>query len=116
MALQLWFKKPLLDAIRAGKKRTTIRRWNRAFLKAGDQSYAPGFGFLSIEAVDRVELEQLTDADAKADGFADATALRDALFALFPDYAIDGKQWFRVAFTPHQPPQEAESEIQLPLF
>jgi len=111
MAMQLWFKKPLLDAIRAGTKTTTIRRWNRAFLKAGDRSYAPAFGFLAIHAVDQIELDQLTDADAKADGFETATALRTALFALFPDHATDGKKWFRVVFKPDLTPS-AKKQMQ----
>ena len=50
MGRQLFFKKPLQEAIRAGRKRTTIRRWKTAGLRAGDRTYAPGLGWLRIDA------------------------------------------------------------------
>jgi hypothetical protein len=95
---QLFFKGPLQDAIRAGTKRTTIRRWPRAMMQAGQRAYVPGLGWLAIEAVDSTELDDLDDRDAQADGFESAAALRDVLFSLYPAYRGDGKHWFRVAF------------------
>src|SRR5665213_127486 len=97
---QLFFKKRLQDAIRAGTKRTTIRRWPRAMLGAGGRSWAPGLGSLAIDAVEAVDLDALTDADAIADGFATIGELREALHTLYPDHASDGKQWFRIFFQP----------------
>ena len=97
---QLFFKKPLQDAIRQGRKRTTIRRWpaGRPGVRAGQRVYSPGLGWLTIERVEAVELEKLVDADAEADGFDTAAGLRQVLLALYPDHAADGKNWFRVCF------------------
>ena len=96
---QLFFKKPLQDAIREGRKRTTIRRWARPLVRAGEQAYAPGVGWLAIESVEPVEIEHLSDADAAADGFETRSGLVAMLHALYPDRAADGKQWFKVRFT-----------------
>ena len=100
MAGQLFFKKPLQDAIREGRKSTTIRRWNpaRPGMRAGEVAYAPGVGWLAIEAVEPVDLDRLGEDDARADGFESLAALRQLLLALYPDHAADGKDWFRVRF------------------
>ena len=95
---QLFFKKVYQDAIRAGAKSTTIRRWDRPMVKAGQVAFSPGLGWLSIESVDPVELEALSDADASADGFKTAREMRRLLRTLYPGSANDGKQWFRVRF------------------
>lgn len=97
---QLFFKKPLQMAIREGRKRTTIRRWpaGRAAMRAGQRVFAPGLGWLLIETVEPVDLHALGDADARADGFDTADALRQVLLELYPLHAEDGKGWFRVHF------------------
>jgi hypothetical protein len=97
---QLFFKKPLQDAIREGRKRTTIRRWRAGTpgVRAGQRVYSPGLGWLTIDGVEPVDLEALGDADARADGFDTAAGLRDVLLSLYPRYAADGKRWFRVSF------------------
>ena len=95
---QLFFKKRFQEAIRAGIKRTTIRRWNKPMARAGERAWSPGLGFLHIEAVEAVDLDKLSDADALTDGFETVAALKDALHQLFPDHASDAKQWFRVRF------------------
>ena len=96
---QLFFKKPLQEAIREGRKRTTIRQWDRARLRAGEEAFAPGLGWLAVERVDAIELSRLREADAHADGFASLRELRKALRDLYPGRATDGKHWFRVSFT-----------------
>jgi hypothetical protein len=95
---QLLFKKCFFDAIRSGQKRTTIRRWSSARLKAGQRAFAPGLGYLTIEAVDVVRLEQLSDADALADGFDSLAQMKRMLRRLYPAAASDGRQWFKVSF------------------
>jgi hypothetical protein len=97
---QLFFKKPLQLAIREGRKRTTIRRWPaaRPGLRAGQRVFSPGLGWLSIESVEQVAHESLGDADARADGFDTAAALKKVLLSLYPLHADDGKDWFRVRF------------------
>jgi hypothetical protein len=101
---QLFFKKPLQLAIREGRKRTTIRRWppERPGLRAGQRVFSPGLGWLSIEAVEPVDLEALGEDDARADGFDTAAALRQVLLSLYPSHADDGKDWFRVRFRVEQ--------------
>ena len=104
---QLFFKKPLQEAILTGRKVTTIRRWDRPRVRAGGRAWAPGVGWLAIDAVEPVVLADLTDADAAADGFDTLPALLAVLRELYPDAAADadggtagdGKQWFRVRFT-----------------
>ena len=66
---QLFFKGPLQAAIRAGTKTTTIRRWSKPLLAAGQRAYAPGVGWLEITEVQELLLERLTKEEAKADGF-----------------------------------------------
>ena len=95
---QLLFKKCFWDAIRAGRKRTTIRRWTSPRLRAGQRAFAPGLGWLMIESVDVVELEHLSDADARADGFDTLRQMKRTLHELYPKQSRDGRRWFRIAF------------------
>jgi hypothetical protein len=95
---QLFFKKRYQDAIRAGCKSTTIRRWGRPMVRVGRRAFSPGLGWLSIEAVDPVAWDELDDADASADGFATAIEMKRLLLEIYPGHENDGKQWFRVRF------------------
>lgn len=95
---QLFFKKHLQDAIRTNQKNTTIRRWSRPMVQAGQKAFSPGVGWLAIEAVDVVQLDDLGDADANADGFRTASDMKRLLMELYPLHASDQKQWFRVRF------------------
>jgi hypothetical protein len=115
---QLFFKKPLQLAIREGRKRTTIRRWPpaRPGLHAGQRVFSPGLGWLSIEAVEPVDLDALGEDDARADGFDTAAALRQLLLSLYPLHADDGKDWFRVWFRidqlqPVRRPDSSQSDL-----
>lgn len=69
-------------------------------MRAGERAYAPGLGWLAIDTVEQVDLRELGDDDARADGFDTVAALRKVLYALYPDHCADGKNWFRVEFTP----------------
>jgi hypothetical protein len=100
---QLHFKKHFWPLILSGEKRTTIRRWNSPRVKAKSRCYAPGLGWLLVDAVEQVDLDQLTAADALADGFATLNAMRQTLFEFYPDHATDGRSWFRVTFRPESP-------------
>ena len=95
---QLFFKKRFQDAIRANQKTTTIRRWARPMLQAGQQAFSPGLGWLEIESVDVVKLDDLDDDDANSDGFRTASEMRRLLQELYPAHETDRKQWFRVRF------------------
>ena len=95
---QLLFKKCFWQSIHDGTKRTTIRRWLRPRVKPGGRAFAPGIGWLLIDSIEIVSLTKLTDADARADGFECARAMRRALREFYPRIARDGRKWFRVAF------------------
>ena len=94
----LLFKKKFLPAIRAREKTQTIRLWKHRMMKAGQRSYIPGVGYIRIDAVDQVEIAQLTDADAIPDGFPTADALRAELDALYGEKIAAGYQAYRVVF------------------
>ncbi len=96
--VMLLFKKKFLPAIRALEKTQTIRLWKHRMMKAGQRSYIPGVGYIRITAVDQVEIDKLTDADAIPDGFATADALRAELDTLYADKIAAGYQAYRVVF------------------
>ncbi len=93
----LLFKQKFLPAIRSGEKTQTIRFWNVCRMRSGQRSYIPGVGYIHVTAVDRVEIAELTDADARPDGFANAAALRQELATLYA--GLDERyQAYRIVF------------------
>jgi hypothetical protein len=96
--VMLLFKKKFLPAIRSGEKTQTIRLWKWRQMRAGQRSYIPGAGYVRIDGVDEVRVEDLSDADAVPDGFPTAAALRHELEAIYGDKLAAGYKAFRVAF------------------
>lgn len=94
----LLFKKKFLPAIRCGEKTQTIRLWKHRHMRPGQKSYIPGVGKIVITAVEQVDVDALTDADAIPDGFPTAAALRTELTTLYGDKLNDGYRAFRVRF------------------
>ncbi len=94
----LLFKKKFLDAIRKGEKTQTIRLWKFRRMRPGQQSYIPGVGYIDITAVDEVSLDQLTEDDARRDGFSSADALRHEIRELYPNQLADGYRVYRLRF------------------
>lgn len=94
----LLFKKKFLDDIRSGTKTQTIRLWKHRRMRAGQRSYIPGVGPIRIIAVDCVNIDALTDADAVPDGFATAAALRKELRTIYGKQLSEGHQAYRVVF------------------
>lgn len=94
----LLFKKKFLPAIRAGEKTQTIRLWKYRRMRAGQLSYIPGFGRIRLTAVDEVELDRLTDADARPDGFETADQLRAEIAKLYPEQLAAGYRAYRIVF------------------
>jgi hypothetical protein len=107
----LLFKKKFLPAIRQGEKTQTIRLWKWPRMRCGQQSYIPGAGYIQITAVDEVQLDELTDADARPDGFATADALRAEIAQLYPQQLADGYRAYRIGFV-LLPPQEQQRRIE----
>jgi len=102
----LLFKKQFLPAIRAGRKTQTIRLWKQRRMRSGQESYIPGAGYIDVEAVEEVELKDLDDADARADGFESAAALQAALREIYSRELLAGHQAYRVRFRLTGPPKE----------
>ncbi len=66
--------------------------------RAGQRSYIPGIGHIQLTAVEEVELDRLTDADARPDGFATADQLRAEIARLYPQQLAEGYRAYRIAF------------------
>lgn len=94
----LLFKKKFLDAIRSGEKTQTVRLWKACRFRTGQLSYVPGVGYIRITDVARVRLEDLTDDDARLDGFPSAEALLEEIRTLYADRLHEGHQAYRVRF------------------
>jgi hypothetical protein len=94
----LLFKKKFLPAIRQGEKTQTIRLWKWRMMRAGQRSYIPGVGYIRIDQVEEVRLEDLADEDAIPDGFATADALRKEIDEIYADKLAAGYQAYRVVF------------------
>lgn len=94
----LLFKRKFLDAIRSGEKTQTIRLWKHRMMRSGQRSYIPGVGRVQITLVEAVAIEELTDADARPDGFETAESLRQELQTIYGEKLSEGYQAFRVTF------------------
>jgi len=81
----LLFKKKFLEAIASGAKRQTVRVWPRRRMRAGQVEFVPGLGRVRITAFEAVRPEDLTEEDARLDGFDSLTALLEELRALYGD-------------------------------
>jgi len=95
----LMMRKEYFDAVRAGAKTTTLRFWRHARVRAGTVHTVRGLGRLHIEAVRDVDLADLTDADARADGFESLGALRRALGRHYAPEDRTGRTLYHVRFT-----------------
>jgi hypothetical protein len=107
----LLFKKKFLAAIRSGQKTQTIRLWKFRRMRPGQRSYIPGAGYIRITAVDCVQLDKLTDADARPDGFQTAEQLRGEIARLYPEQLAAGHRAYRVVFR-LLPPEEQRKQVQ----
>jgi len=99
-------KKKFLDLVRSGAKRQTIRVWPRRRLRPGQREFIPGLGRIRITAFERVSPEDLTDEDARLDGFESRESLLAELAALYGE-RLSEVPCFRIRFT--YPAEESES-------
>ena len=95
----LLMKRTYFDAIRRGAKTTTLRYWRHPHVRPGAVYTIGGLGRIGIDDLAVVRLADLTDAHARADGFEDLGALREALDALYPPAARQDRQLYLVQFT-----------------
>ncbi len=104
----LLFKKKFLPAIRAGQKTQTIRLWKHRRMRAGQRSYIPGVGPIRVTLVEEVDLERLSDADARPDGFASADQLRLEIARLYPRQLAAGYRAYRIVFEVAREPSKPD--------
>ncbi|MHC4180308.1 MAG: ASCH domain-containing protein [Planctomycetota bacterium] len=104
----LLFKKRFLPAIRSGRKTQTVRLWKYRRMRPGQRSYIPGAGYIRVTAVDRVQLDELTDEDARLDGFETADQLRAEIAQLYREQPSAGHHAYRIAF--HLLPEEQQKK------
>lgn len=96
----LLMKKQFSDAIRAGRKTSTIRYWRRAMVAAGSVHNIRGLGRIRIDRVRTVTLGELTAADARADGFETLAALKRALNEMYPAHRRGNcRRLYQIHFT-----------------
>lgn len=105
----LLFKKKFLDDIRSGRKTQTIRVWKIRHMRAGQLSYIPGVGYIRIDAVDEVALNDLTDADALPDGFSSVAELREEIQRLYTKQQLNDHGVFRIRF--HVLPEDEQRRL-----
>ena len=74
-------------------------------MRSGQRSYIPGAGYIRIDLVEEVQIERLTDEDARPDGFDSADQLRAEIERLYPQQLSDGHKAYRVVFK-LLPPEE----------
>lgn len=91
-------KKKFLALVRSGEKRQTIRLWPKRRLRPGQGEFIPGLGRIRITAFERVAPADLTDEDARLDGFASREALLEELQSLYGE-DLSGAPCFRIRFT-----------------
>ena len=94
----LLFKKKFLPLIRSGEKKQTIRVWKHRRMRGGQRSYIPGVGYIRVLAVDAIDLDEITDEDARLDGLPSAKVLLEELSTLYADKLEDGCAAYRVRF------------------
>lgn len=109
----LLFKKKFLAAIRSGEKTQTIRLWKHRRMRGGQRSYIPGVGYIHVESVEAVTLDDLTDEDATRDGFASAELLQKDLVELYGQQIDEGRQPYRVRFHILPDEEKARNETEI---
>jgi hypothetical protein len=100
----LLMKRQFFDAIRAGRKTTTLRYWSRRMVRPGSRYAIRGLGSVRIDDVQSIDAAALTDAHALADGFDGADDLLAELDRLYPSDTRSGKELYLVSFTFLGPP------------
>ena len=102
----LLFKKKFIEQIKSGEKTQTIRLWKYRRMKPGQRSFIAGVGYVHIDGVERVELAELTDADAIPDGFTTADALRAELCDLYGVDILARRKLYIVRFSVFPPDEQ----------
>ena len=92
-------KKTFFDAIRCGEKTTTLRYWQRQHVNPGSVQFVRGLGKLRIDDVRKINFNQLTDNDARRDGFDNLLELDKTLDEIYTREQRDARELFLIQFT-----------------
>ena len=95
----LLMKKVFFDAIRSGRKTTTVRYWRWPRVREGAVCRISGLGKLRIDRVRCIGQAELSDEDARLDGFENLTALQQALGKMYPANKRKGRKFYQIHFT-----------------
>ncbi|HEY3802686.1 MAG TPA: hypothetical protein VGL61_08750 [Kofleriaceae bacterium] len=91
----LLFKKPFWAGLESGAITLTFRRWQKPHVKPGGRYRCHPIGVLEVDAIEEVAVATISDADARAAGFASRGELVAYLAELGP--LDDRTPVFRVA-------------------
>lgn len=80
----LLFKKAFFAGLESGAITLTFRRWQKPHVRAGGRYRCHPIGVLEVDAISRVTVGAITEADAVAAGFATRAALVAYLAELGP--------------------------------
>ena len=92
------FKKEYKPLIISGQKTQTIRIWKRCWLREGQIVNSPHLGKLRIESIKELKLSDLTQKDARLDGFESKAQMLDAIRKIYKDSHTGDARCYRVRF------------------
>ncbi|WP_108396410.1 hypothetical protein [Devosia submarina] len=78
-------KRDLLEQIKAGEVDLVFRRWSKPTVKAGG-TLKTKVGILAIKAIDDMNPDDVTEAEARRAGFSDVAAFRRWLDTMKPGH------------------------------
>jgi hypothetical protein len=78
-------KRDLLEQIKAGEVDLVFRRWSKPTVKAGG-TLKTKVGILAIKAIDDMNPDDVTEAEARRAGFSDVAAFRGWLDTMKPGH------------------------------
>jgi hypothetical protein len=94
----LLFRKEFHEPIRSGRKRQTVRFWKQRPVKPGGHMHSPRLGRFRIVDIVEIDPAELTDDDARLDGFDSVAALHAKLVELYGSIAPPGRKCFKLTF------------------
>jgi uncharacterized protein YqfB (UPF0267 family) len=92
------FKKEYKPLIISGRKTQTVRVWKKCTLREGRVIKSPGLGRLRIDEIAQIKLKDLTEEDARLDGFDSRAEMLSVLKKIYKLKQTDNPTCYRVRF------------------
>lgn len=99
------FKRKYHNGIKGGTITETVRYWldwKAEQVAVGKLTYVYGLGYIMVDSMDKVKLDDLTEEDVKRCGEEDLDSFRKSLLEtyskLFPDRDLAEGYWYRLRF------------------